>query len=235
MLKLDSFQTALFVNNLNLDNKLKIASDIVSINKGIFNGEPVILPIPLKAQPEIPRIIVKSKDEKYSCNVGLNRVDLFFNLKDKKEQFWDIIRGEYLDILLPIVSFMKENYNVLINRIGFISNLSLILNESSNDYIIHKYMKEGGLISGTYDLQIHALNKIDLADEIKANRWLRIITTRSISQPDNDKCLVISIDINSDPDVPRNFDIELIRRFFSSTIEHIKDLMEQHYGENLLC
>jgi hypothetical protein len=130
---------------------------------------------------------------------------------------------------------MKENYNVLINRIGFVSNLSLILTESSNDYIIHKYMKEDGLISETYDLQIHALNKINLADEIKANRWLRIVTTKSVSQPDNDKCLVILIDINSDPDVPRNFDIEVIRKFFNSTIDHIKDLMEQHYGENWLC
>jgi hypothetical protein len=190
MFKLDSFQTAIFVNNINLNDKLKIASDIVSINKGIFN------------------------------------------LKDEKEQFLDIICDEYLDILLSIASFLKENYIISINRIGFVSNLSLVLNESSNDYIIHKYMKGGGLISGTSDLQIHALNKINLADEIKANRWLRIITTKSVSQPDNDKCLVILIDINSDPDIPRNFDIELIRKFFSSTIDHIKNLMEQHYEEN---
>lgn len=231
MIKLRSFQTAFFVGVLNLENKLKLASDIISISENILEGDPAILPIPPDAPPEIPRIITKSKDERYTCNVSLNRIDLFFKPKGRDEQSLDIVSGEYLKLLLNLTSLLKENFKIAIPRIGIVANLLFELSESSNTYILRKYMKETGLISGTHEAQIHALNKVTLPNKIKVNRWLRIITSRSGQDPSNDRYLSISIDINSVPGVPYDFDRELIQLTFNVAVDHMKNLIKQHYEE----
>jgi len=231
MVKLRSFQSALFVAVLNLENKLKLASDIISASKNILEGDPTILPIPPDAPPEIPRIITKSKDERYTCNVSLNRIDLFSKPKGRDEQSLDVVSGEYLKLLLNLTSLLKENFKIAIPRIGIVANLLLELSESSNTYVLRKYIKESSLISETHEAQIHALNKITLSNKIKVNRRLRIITSRSAEDPSNDKYLSISIDINSVPEVPYDFDRELIQLTFNAAVDHMKNLIKQHYGE----
>jgi len=231
MIKLRSFHITLFVGVLNLENKLKLASDIISASEKILEGDPTILPIPPDAPPEIPRIITKSKDERYTCNVSLNRIDLFFKPKGRDEQSLDIVSGEYLKLLLNLTNLLKENFKIAIPRIGIVANLLLELSESSNTYVLRKYIKESSLISETHEAQIHALNKITLPNKIKANRWLKIITSRSAQDPSDDKYLSISIDINSVREVPYDFDRELIRLTFNVAVDHMKNLIKQHYGE----
>jgi len=231
MIKLRSFQIALFVGVLNLENKLKLASDIISASEKLLEGDPTILPIPPDAPPEIPRIITKSKDERYTCNVSLNRIDLFFKPKERNEQSLDIVSGEYLKLLLNLTSLLRENFKVTITRIGIVANLLLELSESSNTYVLRKYMKEKGLISETHEAQIHALNRLTLPNKIKVHRWLRIITSKSAQDSSNDRYLSVTIDINSVPEIPYDFDRELIQLTFNAAVGHMKNLIKQHYGE----
>ena len=231
MIRLRSFQVALFVGVLNLENKLKFASDIISASENILEGDPTILPIPADAPPEIPRIITKSKDERYTCNVSLNRIDLFFKPKIEVEQSLEIIGGGYLKLLLNLTNLLKENFRITIPRIGILANLLLELSESSNTYILRKYMKENGPISETHEAQIHALNRVTLLNKIKVNRWLRIITSKSAQDPSDDRYLSVSIDIKSVPEVPYDFDRELIQLTFNAAVDHMKNLIKQHYGE----
>ena len=224
MINLKSFQTAFFSKSINLDNKLEFTSKLISASQGIFDGEPMILPIPSEVPSEVPRIIIKSKDKKYACNVSLNRIDLLFNPQEEDEKNIEIVKDQYYRLLLDLSKLLSS-----IQRIGMIANLSLKLTENSNTYILRKYIKKDCHISETDKLQIHALHKVNLPNNIKMNRWLRIMTTQSSSQPDNDKYLSITIDVNSVAEITYEFDERLLQSTFMDSLENMKNLIEEHF------
>ncbi len=229
MIKLRSFQVALFSNMISFDSKIDYASKIIAASGGIFDGEPAILPIPNNAPPEIPRIVVKSKDEKYVCNTSINRIDLFFNPRKDTEEDLSNIKKDYLSLLLKIINFLNETYKFKVFRIGIVANMILELKESANTFITSKYLKEASLISNTFEAQLNFLNKIELLKRYKANRWLRIMTVRNKEEIENDKFLAVTIDINTLQDVSHDFDRELVSLIFNDTIRDMQELLDSHY------
>lgn len=231
MIKLRSFQAALFSSMISFDNKIEYASKLISASIGIFDGEPAILPIPINAPPEIPRVVAKSKDEKFVCNTSANRVDLFFNPKKETETELNSVKNDFFILLKQIINFLNETYGFKIYRLGLVANLMLPLQESSNIFVAKKYIKDASLISDTFETQLHFLNKINLLNRYKANRWLRIVTARDIQNIENDKFLSVNIDINTLPDVNYDFDRELVTLIFNDAIKNMQDLIVAHYKE----
>ncbi|MDD5427868.1 MAG: hypothetical protein PHI58_01350 [Candidatus Omnitrophica bacterium] len=229
MLKLRSFQVGLFSNMISFDSKIDYASKITAASDGIFNGEPAILPIPNNAPPEIPRIVVKSKDGKYVCNTSINRVDLFFNPKNDAEANITNLKNDYLSLLVKVINFLNETYKFKIFRMGIVGNVIIELKESANTFIVSRYLKESNLISNTYEAQLHFLNKIELLKRYKANRWLRIHTVRKREELENDKFLGVTVDINTLQDVSYDFDRELVSLIFNDAIKNMQELLDAHY------
>jgi len=79
-----NLQTAIFITNLDFSNKIGFISQLNQETDNLFDGDPIILPIPNDAPPEVPRIILKSQDDSYTLNLCQNRVDLFYNERDLK-------------------------------------------------------------------------------------------------------------------------------------------------------
>ncbi len=76
---LTRLQAVLFIKSLDLSNPLSLAV-FLKEDKGLpFDGPETVLPVPADAPLEIPRIILKSSDGVFNCNVSANRIDLFFN------------------------------------------------------------------------------------------------------------------------------------------------------------
>ncbi len=102
--------------------------------------------------------------------------------------------------------------------------------ESSNKYVSKRYLKDRSLLSDTHELQLHALNKLSLPDEIQVNCWLRIMTLRDREHPEDDKHLKVMVDINSLPENRYDFDKEKIERMLNSASEHMNNLVKDHFG-----
>jgi len=226
MTKLQSFQAAFFSNGFPLENKLDFATKLVAAIKH-FDGEPALLPIPSDAPTEIPRIILKSKDTKFICNVSLQRVDLFFNPKTEQEQDFSNLMKSIEGVLKKTVSFF-ETSKIKINRAGVSVNLIKDLEEGSNNYLCKKYLKTG-LIADSSELELHILNKFDLK-KFKINRWIRIKTLREKSVPENDKLLSINIDINSLQEIAYDFIAEDFDIFLDAALINMNDLLKAHYA-----
>ena len=58
-----SIQTAFFTPGLIFSDKLSLSAQLIKESGNIFDGDPIMLPIPPEAPPEFPRMILKSKDE----------------------------------------------------------------------------------------------------------------------------------------------------------------------------
>ena len=81
--KVQKIQLTLFPKNFNLVDKIKVANDLKVKMEGLFNGKSTILPLPIDAPLEIPRIILQSKDNFFGCNIAIPRIDFFQQIGEK--------------------------------------------------------------------------------------------------------------------------------------------------------
>jgi len=79
--QIEQIQLVLFSPGIVITNKPKLVSNINDALQGLFDGDLAILPIPDDAPAEIPRIILKSNDEKYTLQITTKRVNFFYNYR----------------------------------------------------------------------------------------------------------------------------------------------------------
>jgi hypothetical protein len=140
-MKILKIQTALFTKNLNISDDYAKSEILIEIKKdiaAIFDGNPNIIPIPNDAPAEIPRIILNSKNSSYSCNISLNRTDVFLN---KQEEPNGDILDKQKENVSKIFNFIK-NRGAIINRIGFVVFYEEE-NEDNINFIKSNYLKDG--------------------------------------------------------------------------------------------
>ncbi len=213
-----SIQAALFIASIDLTNKITVANELKSSLIKIFNGEPLILPIPDDAPPEIPIIILKSKDESFALNIARSRIDLFFKNIRNADISVDSVSSDLLALINDISRILFKKFSCTINRMGTIATLSLDKEDSVTDLVSHldgKYFNA----SGKCEAQVHLLSKEDLG-EYQVNNWVRVVAQDH--EPRNDKLLVVT-DINTQREAIRNYDLDKIIHFFKLAFTQIKN------------
>lgn len=228
--ELRSLQCVFFVNNFNLTDKLKIASGLVEACSQVLDGDPAILPIPDDAPVDIPRIIVRSKSEVYVCQLATSRIDFFYNPKAQSDQSLEAAREAYLDALLKLAGFVRGVLKVSIVRFATVANCVSKLSTSSNQFIRTKYLKDTSTVRDTYEIQLHALNKLDLPNGVKVNRWYRVISSRDPNNLTDDSFLTITVDINSLSEIAYDFDERRVQETFLESVNHTGLLLNEMLG-----
>jgi hypothetical protein len=136
--KIKKIQTAIFTKNFNISNDLDRANLLTEINKSVkhvFNGVPTQLPIPNDAPPEIPRFILKSIDENFSCNIALSRIDILYNVPVNYSESKDELFETQKKNTEVIFDFLLNKNIIIINRIGFIAVTEKTLISEEKDSI----------------------------------------------------------------------------------------------------
>ncbi len=111
----------------------------VNIEMGnLFNAMPQILPIPLDAPHDIPRVQLRSEDKRYNCNISASRIDFILNGMSEDEVKWPDITK---DFLAKVKLFTQSVYNKSkIVRFGLIGNF-FIPDKQSSASLSKKYLK----------------------------------------------------------------------------------------------
>jgi hypothetical protein len=212
-------QTAVFTRSLDFAidgyNKATFLEELGKELGDIFDGEPVFIPIPNNAPPEIPRIILNSKNNSFSCNISLLRTDLLLNMDNNigvggRDPF--ISQKENL---LRVVSFLK-NKNSVINRIGFVVNVEYS-SPDSVEFVKKEFVKEGKL-ENSKELLIR-YNKASLLDDIKMNNLIAISGKK-------ENVIMVQIDINTAPEimVSSDFNENILEKIINYSIERTKKI-----------
>lgn len=150
--RIKQIQTAIFTRNFNISNDLDRASLLMEINKSvghIFNSVPTQLPIPNDAPPEFPRFILNSIDNKFSCQVALSRVDVFYNVPNESTDNCEQLFEAQKTNIQNIFSFLLSR-SVIINRVGFIVAAEKILTPEEGkglDYLKNNFIQSDKLNS----------------------------------------------------------------------------------------
>jgi len=205
-----------------LSDKLELASSLLEPVKGIFNGEPILLPIPDDAPPEIPRIILTSKDGKLKCNVSKQYVELIY-IEDTPTKALQELREQLLKVLGNITKVMKSKFNSSIYRLGLVTRF-IVFHDAPIELIKERYIKPGA-IDYPRSLELHVLDRMDW-DNLMVNRWYRISVHPKKKTDGEDKEISIIFDINTIPEKKYDFNVESLVAFYDKASGYIVSNVE---------
>jgi hypothetical protein len=222
-----SAQLVIYSPGIVITNKLKVANAINDNLSNLFDSDPIILPLPEDAPPEIPRIQMFSKDKKYVLSIALNRIDFIFQYKEEDEKLFPI--PGFFEKFLSIFQYFSENLHTQFTRTAMVTNWIIELeNIPASEFLLNKYIQDKTPIVKPCELELHYLTK-EFVTEFEINKWVRIKSARKMSEPEKNNLVVFLIDINTVAEKTYEFDKDALQRF----LEQSSRITEKTIGEHL--
>ena len=220
-LKLLSLQSAFFLKKIDLQNPLQIAQGINSASGSLFNGPPAVLPLQENTPPNLPLIILKTKDDKITCNVSRERVDYRYSIQKDPPADIQAIWESYYDTLRQIIEYlcMKMKEPTQIWRLGFVAQFFAKLANSANKHIISRYIQPG-IVEDSWDINVNFLNRFKMETR-EVNRWLKLRPIRNRNNQDDDSAMIVEIDINTLQEKQQDLSQYEIDAFYEDAYLHI--------------
>lgn len=159
----------------------------------LFNAMPQIIPIPVEVPHEIPRVSLRSEDNRYNCNIALSRIDIIFNENNANEADWPKITQDFTSkINLFIKSVLSKNSIV---RFGLIGNF-FIPEKNASQSLTKKYLK---IDLGTAEEINLRYNKKISSHNLDLNSIYSLNTATVEKNGSSEKGIYIERDINNIP------------------------------------
>lgn len=220
-----SIQSAMFVRGLDFSDPLSMAQAVRHAVGGVFDGQPGVFPVPPNAPPNVPRIVLADRANRYQCKLSAERLDLAFDGSKGKSESVGIVWDGYSGIIRQLAEYLKKKNPTMVWRLGLVMRLFKVLTGSANSHIQDAYLK-GDRFHEAYELQLNVLNREKMGG-FTINRWLRLRAMRKKDDPRDDRGLVVEVDINTPAEQNNDFREEEITAFFEEAYQHIavKDML----------
>lgn len=220
-LEVDILNSAFFIGNVDLSNKLDIASKVNSYLKNLFDGDPTILPIPNDAPFELPRIMLNSKNKLFSCNISPQRVDFIVNKSKAIASGNKEVNAEdaFIKYTNMITQMILEELKWSINRLALISQCKS--RPAGGVIPFLQKMLTDDFSKSAKELQLHSLKTIEIND-FKVNYWLRLISQNSGTEKE---FLLIASDLNTSQTEKYDVNKDSSKVFFKAVLEVTKDTL----------
>lgn len=192
MEKIVKLQLALFFQNpiARPDN---LMGGINSSMGNLFDAMPQILPIPAEAPAEIPRVQMRSENDKYNCNIACSRVDFFLNGDFRDETAWPDITKDFLAKVKLFINSVFEQSKII--RFGLIGNF-FIPDKSATTSMTNKYLKVD--LNSAEEINLR-FNKITSSHGYNLNNITSVNTAVAENNGKSDKGIFIELDVNNVP------------------------------------
>jgi len=236
---IEAIQTVFFLKDFLIKDDYEKSKVLIYLKENlgnIFDNELVSIPIPNDAPPEFPRFVMNSKNQWFSCDISLNKVNVLFNVIsdiEKKQNELNDLPENQKKISIGIFNFIKELENiigkkVIINRIGFITKLHYEHDKGINflrtEFINEKKLKDPKELLIRYN----QINKLPELDNIEMNSLITIS-----NKADKEKIVNMQADINTSAKLMPEIDfciadkaIGVLDFCIKKTKEFIKDFPE---------
>jgi hypothetical protein len=192
--KLASIQASVFILDENY-NSAKYLKKIYQNFSDTFDGEPTVFPLPEGAPPEIPRIIVTTKDNGKKLEISPIKITYFQNITSED----DIVDFE---CFMTATNFIKEIVNsngVKCNRLaGVVSRY--VRNEEAGRMIASHFCKESfmeGPFNRPNEFHIYSHKSYNFLDQYDVNSWVRVRNGLVTMNNKKDKSIIVEQDINT--------------------------------------
>jgi len=206
----NSILSVLFYPARDIANKAAFVSNFLDFTR-VFDADPMILPIG-NAPPPVPRIVMKSHDNRFGCEVALDRLNFAYNDALQQRRTLDSLYPEYREILHRVVQATLAGIGSPIIRLGFVTRHLVEFGEGANEWLRQTYLQADRLPTA-YETHLNLLHRFEL-ETVRVNRWIKIWTLHDQNDPERDPAAMVEIDINTFPDETARFDLSAILAFY---------------------
>src|SRR3989344_2896066 len=227
-----NIQTAFFTSGLILSDKLILSSQLIKETGNFLNGDPIMLPIPPDAPPEFPRMILKSKNEKYLLEIKSSRIDFIVkdDQADKSQKNYPAqLIKDYQTKLQSLSSSIINIFKTKVIRLGFVLNLQFKVNDAV-EAVKKSYIKDIKFTKDIFDVNAGFLNKITI-NNLTTNIWFRVNALRSPEKDKDNKILLVMFDMNTVPEKILDLTDRNIIDFTNSSLEYLDKNLKNYLPE----
>lgn len=196
----------------------------------LFDDDPVILPPGPGFPPEVPRIILKNKDDYWRLEIASGRSNFFWR---KREGQQDIHLEEFYQKSCQLFC----EYQVLTGcRIG---RLAAVLtrfaeHDSPGLFLARHFCQdrwEQTPMNRPENFELHAHKRFSLEHEFSVNSWARSKTGRLTIQDAATAIVLFEQDINtlSEEAKTKSFKAKEIKRFFGFVVPEFDSILRLYY------
>lgn len=224
-------QTALFISSLGTAKMLDLAATIRDNSGGLLDADPLMLPVPLDAPAELPRLVLKSSDQHWTYQVSGGRCDFVFEVTPEElgSLNLDEITAKQAQVGSNIWKAMQSKYNIIGYRIGVI-NLFVGSPDDSVNILRSQFITPSNAPEPS-ELQLHALHKLTLGS-VAVNRWTRCVAGKSPLKIKSIGSLRVEIDINTQTEQKFSLTPEKITSFTSDASKLALSTITSLFGDS---
>ncbi len=224
----------IFTPDFSITNQLKLLNIVASLVGDIFDGQPTVLPIPQDAPPDIPRIQLSSKDDKWRLSISLTRTEIAY-LSPFQQINPEMVK-RFTSLSSGFFSEYQRSIDVRVQRLAIITD-RILFQENASEFIVEKFCKpelkqQGKPFNNTRAFEVHSLKKYEW-EGFKINSWVRIRS--NLREKDGAAFVNVTNDVNTLPqkeDPSKQFTLIDINRFFEVFPKHIEGIIEKYFGRS---
>jgi len=227
-IRLNSVYIALFSPGIVIPDKLKVASSINTALSNLFDGDPLILPLPEDIPSDFPRIELNSKDLRYKLRIAGNNFSFIFK-NPQEEEKEDLLPDEDLfKKFTTVFCYFKNELNTQFVRCGVVVDWMIKLEKQRClEFLLEKYIKDKVPVEKPLET-ILRFRMRDKILEFDTNKWIEIRSVPERSVSEQKELFVFKIDINTLAERVYKFEEETVRSFLKSSVDVMKKELEKH-------
>lgn len=210
-----ALQAGVFTPGLREVSSARVLSALLAQTNGL-DGNPLVLPIPADAPPEIPRLVLNSPDGSTQLQIALSRSDFAVQrrpgtpLTDIEARFQRA--AETLEILLAVLDARP-------GRLAAIGTFFHRCDEPSRmlaEHFCKERWTENGSLSNLDTFELHAHRKWELLEGLPVNSWVRCKVGMANENGVPLPSVIIERDINTLAEVANTakFSVDEVVNFF---------------------
>jgi hypothetical protein len=229
---------SIFTPEFAFGNTAAIVSQFQNISDNLFDGEMFSFPMGQNAPPEIPRLILSSKNGTWKLEISVQRTNFIF-LNPININIKPVTEPEFSQKAKDIFSRYKNETDIRMQRLAYVSERYTQFEESLPvEFLVNKYCKSeiaDKIFKNNDGFEIHSLKKYDLED-FNVNSWVRLKTIHLADTKMSD-ALLLENDLNTfsiteNPD--KNFSVSEIESFFTISVGELQEIINRIFiGETL--
>lgn len=223
-----SIQTSLFTPTLQFSQS-KVLAQLVSKYSNIFDGDPISIPLPPDAPPEIPRLTLRDSNSKLKFEVAPNRANFF---RYRKEDETVIMEEDVFNLCLPIFDDYIKIVSAKVGRLAIVS-VKIVQHETPGVLLAQHFCKDKW-VTNTNELEnfeVHFHKRYEL-ENFKVNNWLRCKSGSLIKE--SLRVVIVEQDINTiseDLEV-KEFNMNQISNFLKNASSEQKQQLTVYFPIN---
>ena len=227
-------QSTLFLDNPGVDIANNALRYLLQEYSDLLDGQPLVLPLPVDAPPELARLTLQSADSLCKVNVSLNRID-FFRYSPSVEVGVDTER--IYDIAIDLLTGYADTFELSIRRIANIQHYFLRDDQAASSVPAHFCSERWTqtIFSDLEQFQLHTY-KVYQFEQFTVNNWIRalaqpISVVRGGVKTAPAMGLFVESDINTVATPEIVFTNPEVRTFFSTVDAQHHRVLDSYFPE----